>query len=90
MAASITDIKKLIFSADGSPFAKISVGATVLGTSQDGSPWWGVPEPEATTTTTTTSVITSHIKKVIGVSYTNIKKVIGIPIANVKELIEIP
>lgn len=53
MAASADDIKKLIFSADGSPYAKIStVNADGLIYSADGSPYWGTissSTPPATT-----------------------------------------
>lgn len=53
MSAPVSDIKKLIFSADGSPYAKISVtSANNLTFSLDGSPWWGNYEsgtPPATT-----------------------------------------
>ena len=53
MAATADDIKKLIFSADGSPYAKIStVNADGLIYSADGSPYWGTlstPAPPATT-----------------------------------------
>lgn len=51
----LSTVKSLVFSADGSPWARIAVSSTIgvnsLQFSLDGSPWWGV-QPSALSWTT--------------------------------------